>query len=76
MSVRIGPQYLLARMVMMSPDDSRRVRALVARLGVQPAREALRISEATLDAARDCGRMQAVTREKVLAALDRIEAER
>ena len=67
--IKTGPQHLRRSSVMMSPEESRRVRGVIARIGYAAARKALGLSDATMDAARDQGRVQAVTREKILAAL-------
>ena len=69
-----GPQQLRAGVVMVTAEESRRVRALSARLGVGKARAALGLGFDTFDAARDEGRMNIATRDRFLEALARAEA--
>jgi len=68
-----NPQQLRPSVVIFSAPDAARVRRLVARLGANKALLALGVGEATLEAARDQGRMLAKTRDRVLVALAKAE---
>jgi hypothetical protein len=73
--ISIGPQTNRPCIVTFSESESARVRAFIRRVGsVSGARARLGIAESTLDAARDCGRVQRVTREKVLERLSEAES--
>ncbi len=70
-----GPQQLLPNVVCLSDAESARVRRLVVRLGsVRAAAVALGIGDDTLECARECGRMQRKTRQRILDALAVAEA--
>ena len=72
---RPGPQTLRSCIVLFTEEDSARVRRLIVRLGsIKAATAALGIVGYTFEAARDQGRVMAATRDRVLAALDRVEA--
>ena len=73
--VRQGARYLNPGITVFTFEESRRVdRFIMTVPNLRVARARLGIGEHTLDAARDQGRMQAATKAKVLAALDREEA--
>jgi len=70
-----GAQHLTLSTANFSAADARRVTCLVIRLGgVRYAATALGIGDDTLLAARGQGRMLVKTRDRILAALDRVEA--
>lgn len=69
-----GPQQNRASVVILSDEETRRVRRFVARIGhVGNAARALGVGDTTLTAARGYGRMQVRTRAKLLDALTREE---
>ena len=70
----MGAQYLRSNVIALSEAESVRVRRFVARVGnLETARRRLGIGDQTMEAARDCGRMQRSTRARLLAALEREE---
>jgi hypothetical protein len=70
-----NPRYLSANLCILTEAETARVLRFIVRTGnINRARKRLGIGEQTLDAARDCGRMQVVTRARLIAALDREEA--
>jgi len=67
-----NPQYLRACMVILTEQETQRLRRFVVRVGhLGRATAMLGLSSCTFDAARGYGRMQRTTRERVLAALAR-----
>ncbi len=69
-----NPRYLSANLCTLTETETARVKRFIVRTGnIGRARARLGIGEQTLDAARDCGRMQIATRERLLRALDREE---
>lgn len=65
-----------SRSVMFTADESQRVKAFIVRIGgVALARKRLAVSEHTLDAAREQGRMLDTTRDRILAAIDAYDKE-
>ncbi len=72
---KTGPQQLRGDLVIVSEADSARIKRLIIRLGsIKAATAALRVGDATFQAARDQGRMMRATRTNLLAQLDRAEA--
>ncbi len=70
-----SPRYVGPNICTLTEAETARVNRFIARVGsINRARKRLAIGEQTLDAARDCGRMQKVTRARLFAALDREEA--
>jgi hypothetical protein len=70
-----NPKYLIRSVVALTEAESLRVRRFCVRIGnIERARLRLGIGHQTMDAARDCGRMQVKTRNRLLDALDREEA--
>ena len=66
-----SPNQLRKNVVVLTREQSTRVDQYVIRVGSKRiAQMRLGIGEITLDAARDQGRMQDVTRDRILAALD------
>ena len=71
-----SPQQLRPSVVIMSDAETRRLNQFVAKVGcLRIACERLGIGRMTFDAAREYGRMMGTTRTKILASLDRVEAE-
>ncbi len=71
---RIGPQLMRPCCVVVSRADALRLDRFIVRVGIKRAPEILGIGPATLESARDEGRMLAKTRDRLFAALDRAEA--
>jgi hypothetical protein len=72
---RTGPRQLRSCICTFSEEESARVRCLIAKLGtVRAALRVLGVSKSTLDAARDCGRIERKTRDRLLETLARAEA--
>ncbi len=68
-----NPQQLRPCVVVFSEADTARVKRLIVREGsIARARAHLGIGDMTMEAARDCGRMQRSTRDRLLDALDRV----
>jgi len=74
MSNRGNPQQLRPCIAMVPRETSMRVEQLVSRVGRREAMRLLGVSAATLDAARDEGRMQRATLERLHEALAAAEA--
>ncbi len=75
MKRRIGPQQNRSCAVILSDAETARVQQFVVRCGkVVIAQRRLGLGRLVLDNARDYGRMQATTRDRVLEALAREEA--
>ncbi len=70
-----NPQQIRPSVVVVSRADSMRMDAYVHRVGRRRAMARLDCGCATLDAAKDEGRMMAKTHARVFAALERAEAE-
>lgn len=72
---RPGARHLRPSTVVLSEEETQRMRKFVARCGVlKVAMERLGLCSTTFDSARDFGRMQDTTRLRVLEALAREEA--
>lgn len=72
---RPGPQQNRASIVILSDEETVRVRAFIKRCGfLYVAKARLGVADSTMEAARDFGRMQRITRERLLEALAREEA--
>ncbi len=70
-----APRQLSPQIVHFSREESARLVRYIERAGsILIAAKLLRVGEITLDAARDQGRMQRRTRDRLLEALDREEA--
>ncbi len=70
-----NPQQLRGCIVLFSEAETARVKRLIVREGsIARAMTRLGVSAHTMHAARDCGRMQRSTKERILATLDRLEA--
>jgi hypothetical protein len=59
---------------MLDGPTTERVQRFVQRVGVMKARERLQVGNATLDAARELGRITPAAARRLLAALEREEA--
>ena len=70
-----SPQQLRPSCCVVSREESARVDAFVMRYGRRVAAKRLGIGAMTLDAAADQGRMLAVTKVRLLEALDREEGQ-
>lgn len=71
----MGAPQQFRSMYVLSEAETKRVNRLVIREGsLARAMVRLEISAHTLAAARDFGRMQRTTKERILATLDRLEA--
>lgn len=69
-----GPQQFRSVCVVVSREDSRRLDAYVQRVGFLHAPRLLGMSDGVVRAGMDQGRMLASTRDRLFAALDRVEA--
>lgn len=70
-----GPQQNRPSLCVFTREESLRVKRYIGRVGMRVAVERLGTSEITLESARDQGRMQKKTRDRIIEALDKIEAE-
>lgn len=61
-----NPQTLRPCIVVMSRFDSMRIDQYISRVGHRVAAKTLGVSRATLESARDEGRMQRATRDRIL----------
>lgn len=74
---RVGPHHLRSCVVYITPDESRRVKAIVLANGWKATLAILSgIGKPTVEAAVEQGRMQRTTHERLFAAVARYEAER
>ncbi len=72
---KTGPRQLRSCVVVLSEEETARVRRFVVKVGLLgAARKRLGLGDFVFEAARGFGRMQSLSRLKVLAALDREEA--
>lgn len=72
---KTGPIYMRKCIVCVSAEDAARVRKLIVKLGsIRKAIDALGIGDSTFAAAREEGRMQKKTYDRLREALDRVEA--
>ncbi len=72
--IRYGAQTNRPSLCALTDAESARVRAfIVSAKNIKTARARLGVSAATFEAARDCGRMKATTRDKLFEALAREE---
>lgn len=69
-----GPQQNRSSLHVFTREESLRVKRYIGRVGMRTAVERLGTSEITLESARDQGRMQKKTRDRIIEALDKIEA--
>ncbi|MDX6480326.1 MAG: hypothetical protein QOG85_836 [Gaiellaceae bacterium] len=74
MSGHKGVALPLGRGGMLDGPTTERVQRFVQRVGVMKARERLQVGNATLDAARELGRITPAAARRLLAALEREEA--
>jgi hypothetical protein len=74
MTAKRGYEFHRKHGVTLDDVATRRVRDVVARLGVVGARKALGLSEPTLDNARFGGQMQPGTVRRILETLERVDA--
>ncbi len=73
--IRTGnPQQNRSSIVVVSRADSMRLDAFVVRVGRRAALKMLGVGECTIEAGRDQGRMLVATRDRLFAALARVEA--
>lgn len=70
-----NPQQLRSCVAMVPREVSMRVERLISLIGRGPAMRALAVSASTLEAARDEGRVQRKTLERLCVALEREERE-
>ncbi len=70
-----GPRHNRGCVCVLTEAETLRVTRFIASAGTLiAARRLLGLSAHTFDAARACGRMQKVTRDRILAAIDVAEA--
>jgi hypothetical protein len=70
-----NPQQLRPSIVILSDAETERVRRFIKKAGtIRGATVRLKLGDATIEAARDYGRMMRSTRVRLLEALDREEA--
>lgn len=73
---KVGPQQLRSCAVVMSDEETKRVRAFIVKCGsIRIARERMGMSDSVFEAARSHGRMLKSSRDKVIAALEAQERE-
>lgn len=69
-----SPQHNFACSVVVTREESTRIRAFILRVGFGVAAKCLRVGADTLEAARDRGTMRAATHARIFEALAREEA--
>lgn len=68
-----APRVMHKRSIVLSPDDSARVRSYVARVGATVAMRELGIGDEMLRALRERGHMLQATRDRLFEKLERVE---
>lgn len=67
------PKQYPPNLVVFTREESLRVERYIARVGLGNAAKLLHVGEVTLDAARDQGRLQRKTHDRLFEALEREE---